>query len=853
MLDTLSSFATDYDWRLAALAALVCVVASLAAIGLLQYAREKRRREASFRLLFESSPVPMWVWEHATLRFLAVNDAAIAHYGYPRERFLAMGIPDIRRSDVAFSAADAIEHYAQRMRDGYTSRHIKADGSLIDVAIYSRPMSYEGHAASLVAIVDVTERKRAEDELRRTQDFLNTVIDNVPVTIAVKNASDLTYVLLNRAGERLLDISRDRIVGKQVHDIFDPVAAASIEARDRQMLAEGAAISRKQHAIDSPGLGTRVVSTTRVVVREETGEPRYIVTVIDDVTERKQAEDELRQTRAFLDAVIENMPAILAVKDAEQRYVLVNRAAEQCFGLARSELIGKRSSDIFPKASADYVNALDDQVMHSSDLVEAPPHPVETPGHGTRMLTTKKLMLRGDDGAPQYLLSLSEDVTDRTRAERQVAHMARHDTLTDLPNRAAFNEHLAAAVERGTASGDPFALVCIDLDRFKEVNDVFGHSVGDALLCDVGRRMQKAVDGAFLARLGGDEFTLIVTEGKQPASAESMAERLLATVASEIDIGAQHLRIGMSIGVAVFPTDGKEASTLLANADAALYRAKAEGRGSIRFFAAEMDKRLRERRALQHELRSAMDRRELVLHYQPQAAIGGEILGFEALVRWHHPTRGPIPPNVFVPLAEESGLIVELGEWILREACREAAAWPRPLQIAVNLSPIQFRHGDLPSLVHSLLLETGLAPHRLELEVTEGVLIGDFSRALSVLRRLKALGVRIAMDDFGTGYSSLSYLQAFPFDKIKIDRTFIANLVSNENSAAIVRAVIGLGRGLSLPVVAEGVETSEQLAFLAREACDEVQGYLVGRPSPIEDYADLVGRGEERLRKVASG
>jgi predicted signal transduction protein with EAL and GGDEF domain len=332
-----------------------------------------------------------------------------------------------------------------------------------------------------------------------------------------------------------------------------------------------------------------------------------------------------------------------------------------------------------------------------------------------------------------------------------------------------------------------------------------------------------------------------------------MAERLLATVASEIDIGAQHLRIGMSIGVAVFPTDGKEASTLLANADAALYRAKAEGRGSIRFFAAEMDKRLRERRALQHELRSAMDRRELVLHYQPQAAIGGEILGFEALVRWHHPTRGPIPPNVFVPLAEESGLIVELGEWILREACREAAAWPRPLQIAVNLSPIQFRHGDLPSLVHSLLLETGLAPHRLELEVTEGVLIGDFSRALSVLRRLKALGVRIAMDDFGTGYSSLSYLQAFPFDKIKIDRTFIANLVSNENSAAIVRAVIGLGRGLSLPVVAEGVETSEQLAFLAREACDEVQGYLVGRPSPIEDYADLVGRGEERPRKVASG
>jgi predicted signal transduction protein with EAL and GGDEF domain len=365
--------------------------------------------------------------------------------------------------------------------------------------------------------------------------------------------------------------------------------------------------------------------------------------------------------------------------------------------------------------------------------------------------------------------------------------------------------------------------------------------------------MNEAADGAFLARLGGDEFTLILTEGAQPAAAEAAAERLLATVAEEIEIGAQHLRIGMSIGVAVYPADGKDPATLLANADAALYRAKAEGRGSIRFFAAEMDERLRERRALQHELRSAIDNGELALYYQPQASIGGTILGFEALVRWHHPARGMIPPGTFIPLAEESGLIVPMGEWILREACREAASWPRPLQIAVNLSPIQFRHGNLPSMVHEVLLATGLSPHRLELEVTEGVLIGDFSRAQSILRRLKSLGVRIAMDDFGTGYSSLSYLQAFPFDKIKIDRTFIANLVDNEHSAAIVRAVIGLGRGLNLPVVAEGVETSEQLAFLKREACDEVQGYAIGRPAPIETYAEMIGRGPAPKLKVVSG
>jgi EAL domain-containing protein (putative c-di-GMP-specific phosphodiesterase class I) len=267
-----------------------------------------------------------------------------------------------------------------------------------------------------------------------------------------------------------------------------------------------------------------------------------------------------------------------------------------------------------------------------------------------------------------------------------------------------------------------------------------------------------------------------------------------------------------------------------------------------------MDKRLRERRVLQQELRSAIERNELTMHYQPQARIGGEIIGFEALVRWQHPQHGLIPPGIFIPLAEESGLIVSMGEWIMREACRQAASWPNPLLLAINLSPVQFRHGDLPSLVHSVLLETGLSASRLELEITEGVLIDDFSHAVATLRRLKALGVRIAMDDFGTGYSSLSYLQSFPFDKIKIDQSFISNLGDNVQSATIVRAVIGLARGLELPVLAEGVETEEQLAFLAKESCDEIQGYLVGRPLPIGDYTALTGQPDlPRSKKTRAG
>jgi diguanylate cyclase (GGDEF)-like protein/PAS domain S-box-containing protein len=445
------------------------------------------------------------------------------------------------------------------------------------------------------------------------------------------------------------------------------------------------------------------------------------------------------------------------------------------------------------------------------------------------------------------------DLRERKHAEARIIHLAHHDPLTDLPNRAAFNERLEMTLENADRTGTPFAVLCIDFDRFKEVNDVFGHLVGDSMLREVARRMHEAAKGNFIARLGGDEFTIIV-EGDQPSSAaEAVAARLQAAVAQDIFVDGHELRVGLSIGVGVYPQDGMDAATLLVHADAALYRAKADGRGTIRFFDADMDQRLRERRALQLDLRQALARNEIHLHYQPQARIDGTIIGFEVLARWDHPTRGPVPPATFIPLAEESGLIIQIGEWILRTACLEAASWKEPLQIAVNLSPVQFRHGNLPALVHSLLLESGLPANRLELEVTESVLIGDFSRAVLILRQLKALGIRIAMDDFGTGYSSLSYLQSFPFDKIKIDSSFVANLEKGSQSAAIIRAVIGLGRGLELPVMAEGVETREQREFLSIEACDEMQGFLIGRPRPIEDYADVVGSPARRPQLVATG
>jgi diguanylate cyclase (GGDEF)-like protein/PAS domain S-box-containing protein len=566
------------------------------------------------------------------------------------------------------------------------------------------------------------------------------------------------------------------------------------------------------------------------------------VAMHEDVTERKRAESELERTRAFLDTIIENVPSPIIVKDPELKYLLINRAGEKYFGVDRSAMIGKTAAEVLPAAMAGTIDFHDQELLDTGKPIFVGEHAIVTPGNGTRIITAARLPVFGPDGKVQYLIGVLHDITDRKRDEQRIAHMAHHDPLTDLPNRAAFDECIAATLELAAASGKSIALFSLDLDRFKAVNDVFGHAIGDKMLGEVSARLEQACQGAFLARVGGDEFAVITPTGPQPATAEALAEKLCAALDTDIDIEGFPLRVGLTVGIAVFPQDGADTVTLIANADAALYRAKSEARGSIRFFEQSMDKQLREKRALQHDLRTAVVRGEFELHYQPQAHIGGEVTGFEALVRWHHPRQGIIAPGIFIPLAEESGIIIELGEWILRTACREAASWPRPLDIAINLSPVQFQHGDLPKLVHQVLLETGLSPSRLEMEITEGVLIGDFNRAVSILRRLKNLGVRIAMDDFGTGYSSLSYLQSFPFDKIKIDRSFISNLGHSQQAAAIVRAVIALGRGLNLPVLAEGVETKEQLKFLADELCNEIQGYFIGRPKPIEDYADLVGR-----------
>jgi diguanylate cyclase (GGDEF)-like protein/PAS domain S-box-containing protein len=511
--------------------------------------------------------------------------------------------------------------------------------------------------------------------------------------------------------------------------------------------------------------------------------------------------------------------------------VTVNNSFAGLVGSAAERMVGAKLEQYFPDEGTRL------------KLFERPNEPVEGELlHSDGSRTPVELILRTVDygGKPRHAIAV-RDLQARKQAEQHIRFLAHYDSLTGIPNRSTFNRQLDQEIVAALDKGRGLAVMCLDLDRFKEVNDLFGHAAGDTALKVVAKRITAVLrDGQMLARLSGDEFAIIVPELSNPEAAGRIAENILEVLQATGDDAEADSSISTSIGISICPNDATDRQALLSHADTALYRAKNEGRGTYRFFEASMGAAVRDRRLLEHDLRNAISRGELRLVYQPQKDItDGTIIGFEALLRWKHATRGDVPPAEFIPVAEESGIIPQIGEWVLRAACSEAATWTEPLIVAVNVSAVQIHNANFAHLVHEILFETGLAPGRLELEITETALVRDLNRALATLRRIKMLGVRIAMDDFGTGYSSLSNLRAFPFDKIKIDRSFIKSVNVNDQAAAIVRSVLGLGRALRLPVLAEGVETAAELEFLEGELCDQAQGYLLGRPGDIAGFRQL--------------
>jgi diguanylate cyclase (GGDEF)-like protein len=466
-----------------------------------------------------------------------------------------------------------------------------------------------------------------------------------------------------------------------------------------------------------------------------------------------------------------------------------------------------------------------------------------------------RLSVKGSDEVATLARSfndLLEHLAERKRLEAQLIHMAHHDALTGLPNRVLFREHMEHELTRARR-GESLAVLCLDLDHFKHVNDTLGHPIGDCLLQAVADRLREcARETDVVSRLGGDEFAIVAVASEQPRGAIALAERAIAALSKPFELEGHHVVIGASVGIAVAPVDGLEADQLMKAADMALYRAKTDGRGVYRFFEPDMDAKMQTRRALELDLRKALVTNEFELYYQPLVNLASnEVCGFEALLRWNHPERGLISPAHFIPLAEEMGIIVPLGEWVLRQACAEAVGWPEEIKVAVNISPAQFKSRSLALAVTSALAASGLAPQRLELEITESVLLQDSETTLATLHNLRDLGVQISMDDFGTGYSSLSYLRSFPFDKIKIDQSFVRDMSDENDSIAIVRAVTGLGKNLGMATTAEGVETDEQLGHLRQEGCTEVQGYLFSRPLPATDILHLLDKVHKQMRSAA--
>jgi diguanylate cyclase (GGDEF)-like protein/PAS domain S-box-containing protein len=705
-------------------------------------------------------------------------------------------------------------------------------------AVKSRGKTREA-AAEIGEIV----RKRAEAEkavadARRSHARLREAIDILPQGIVFLD-EDGRYILWNKKYAEIYSATADLYhPGVKLEDTLRIGVARGeypeATGREEEWLAER--LNRLYHPSQRH---EQTLKDGRVILIEErlTGDGGVIGLRVD-ITELKQREASFR---LLFDG--NPVPMIVCALD-DETILSVNDAAVSHYGYDRAtfERMSVRSIQAFEKEAPWLKEQSEDEtVAHAWKHVKADGSLIDVAIYSRQLV---------HDGRPAMLLALM-DITERKQAEARLAFMAQHDSLTGLPNRAMLRQHLDDRLAYTRRSGQKIAVLCVDLDGFKAVNDALGHEVGDRLLKGVAKRLRSSLrDGDFLARLGADEFVVIHQDITRPEDAGQLAKRLSQAISEPYLIDGHTVVVSASAGIAIAPGDGDDAEKLLKNADLALSRPKADARGTFSFFESAMDAKAQARRKLEVDLRAAIEDCVLRPHYQPLVDLhSGRITGFEALIRWQHPERGMIPPSEFIPVAEETGLITALGGTILRRACNEAAQWPGDVRVAVNLSPLQFRTGNLLSVVMEALKQSGLPAKRLELEITETLLMERSEHILATLHALRMLGVRMSMDDFGTGYSSLSYLRSFPFDKIKIDQSFVRGLAGNQDAQAIVRAIVNLGRGLGVTVTAEGIETEDELGCLRNEGCHEGQGYLFSRARPNEDVLAMLAR--QQAQRVA--
>ena len=939
-----------------------------------------RQSEMQYRVLFESNPIPMWVFERKTLRFLAVNEAATREYGFASREFLTMTIADIRPEEDIPDLLEATANPIKRLQEAETRRHRKKNGTIIDVEIVGHDVTFHGIEAELIAARDVTERKKAEETAQKLAAIVEFSQDAI-----IGEDIDGVITSWNGAAERMYGYTASEVVGRHLSLLLPSerqaemrailervknglpiecletqrltkagyvldvslsisptkaargrITGASTIARDitlhkrseQQLKLQSAALQAAANAIVITDFEGKIVWVNRafttmtgyseeevlgknprllksgeqpeyyyadlwstissgkvwrgeivnrrkdgttyteeMTITPVTGDVRNLahgcfIAIKQDITERKRAEEELHGSRQMLQSILDAIPQRVFWKDRDCIYLGCNRALATDAGLdAAAAIIGKSDCDLSWSAMAEHYRADDQLVMEQDSAKLNFQEQLSRPDGSMRWIQTNKLPLRDRKGKVTGVIGTYEDITERKLAEERVQFLAYYDALTGLPNRTLLQDRLAKALAGARRSKDKVALLFLDLDRFKNINDSLGHSVGDLLLQEVAERLKRwAREQDTVARVGGDEFLIVLSAVKDVADAAVAAGRILDAMTTEFVIQGRSLSVRCSLGISIFPDHGKDAESLIKNADAAMYSSKEGGRNKFSFFKQDMNAQAVERLTLENSLRSALEKGELFLVYQPQMEIStASIIGLEALLRWQHPDLGLVPPDKFIRIAENSGLIVPIGEWVLRTACRQARQWQDEglpaVTVAVNVSAIQFRQEGFCELIRRVLHETGFAPQYLELELTESLLLANADVTLSVVQELKAMGLKLAIDDFGTGYSSLSYLKQFPVSKLKIDRAFVRDVAVNPDDAAITTAIISMAKSLNLKVIAEGVEDEAQMSFLRAHHCDEIQGYYFSKPLAVDKVADKL-RGdtpEQHVRARASG
>jgi diguanylate cyclase (GGDEF)-like protein/PAS domain S-box-containing protein len=792
MYRVLTCLGTEHDLRLVALAGVVCFLASMVAVSLFDRARAARGSARQVWILLDAAVSGCGIWATHFIAMLAYDPGISTGYNIHVTLLSLVFAVAVTWAGLGIAVADARRTFAAM------------GGAVVGIGVAA--MHYTGMMALEVPA--------------RVEWLPGTVIVSVVIG-SILAAFALVVATTNRDGNRRALIAAVLLTLAIVSHHFTAMGALTL-IPDPTLATEGLTIS--------PGVLSFMIAAAAVVI---------LGIALGASAMDRRAKNALRKQKALLDTALQNMSQGLCMYDAQGCIQLFNERYMTMMGRTGMELTGRSLLDILREMQAarrwegnpeEFFARLLDEARTGQSMMRI----IDQFDRKIRIVTQP---MKGGGWVATF-----EDITEWQRAQEQIFHMARHDALTNLPNRTLFREQLEQALELANRD-DQLAVLCLDLDHFKEINDSLGHPIGDALLGKVAARLRECIgQGDAVARLGGDEFAIVqFSRNSDPSAAEQLAARIVEAVSAPYEIEGHQIVIGTSIGIALAPIDGENPDELLKNADLALYRAKADGRGTYRFFEAGMDARAQARRMLELDLRLALQRDEFEVYYQPIRDLASdETVVFEALVRWNHAQRGLIAPGHFIPLAEETSLIVPLGDWVLRRACMDAATWSKQAGVAVNLSPVQFKNPNLVASVKAALEASRLPAHRLELEITESVLLQNSEATRAILHELRALGVKISLDDFGTGYSSLSYLRSFPFDKIKIDRSFVNELATRTDSMAIIRAVTGLGRSLGITTTAEGVENEAQLELLRREGCTQAQGYLFSKPRPVSEVEGML-------------